>query len=211
MVLLFTQEEFIQLCKTLYSLVNDSPKEDMLYQAMNRFANKVLQLGEANAELQVRSEPTTPSSSDTSLVSNKQQQPKEVPTEDVTSSHHVNSEPADNEQQNSKPNLEQNNSEHDSQKKETGIKEDLSNLKETEQVNASGLKGTSHKRKESAMVELEMCNANWFITCHQFISGLLFEPDLCQFFAEQSSIDLTSNIKAEDVVSPYTKSIMQPH
>ena len=29
---------------------------------MNRFANKVLQLGEANVELQVRSNPTTPMS-----------------------------------------------------------------------------------------------------------------------------------------------------
>ena len=44
----------------LYSLINDSPHEEELYQAMNRFANKVLQLGEANAELKVRSNPTTP-------------------------------------------------------------------------------------------------------------------------------------------------------
>jgi len=44
-------------------LVNDSPNEEELYQAMNRFANKVLQLGEANAELKICSDPTTPSTS----------------------------------------------------------------------------------------------------------------------------------------------------
>jgi len=38
---------------------------------------------------------------------------------------------------------------------------------------------------DSAVIRLEMSSSDWFITCHQFISGLLFEPDLCQFFAEQ--------------------------
>jgi len=46
---------------------------------------------------------------------------------------------------------------------------------------------------DSAVIRLEMSSSDWFITCHQFISGLLFEPDLCQFFTEQSSIDLSSN------------------
>ena len=202
------------MCKTLYSLVNDCPNEEMLYQAMNRFANKVLQLGEANAELQVRSEPNTPSPSHTNLDTSKLKQPNEESTSGTTP-YHVQTQlvSGDSEQQKNKPSSEENNTEQDSQKtEETGKEvtnvEDSSSSTENDQVDAGGLKV---KRKESAMVELEMSSANWFITCHQFISGLLFEPDLCQFFAEQSSIDLTSNSMAEDVVSPYTKSIMLPH
>ena len=70
--------------------------------------------------------------------------------------------------------------------------------------------GTSDKQLNSAMIGLETSSSNWFITCHQFISGLLFEPDLCQFFAEQSSIDLTSS-KADDKLSLYTRSILHSH
>ena len=69
---------------------------------------------------------------------------------------------------------------------------------------------TSDKQLNSAMIGLEMSSSDWFITCHQFISGLLFEPDLCQFFAEQLSIDLTSR-KADDKLSPYTRSILHSH
>jgi len=179
---------------------------------MNRFANKVLQLGEANVELQVRSEPNTPSASHINLDTSKL---KEVTTESITPHMQPQVVLADSEQPNSKLNSEENNSKQDSQTVETGKEassvEDSSHSTETDQVNSSDLRGTSHKRKESKMVELEMSNADWFITCHQFISGLLFEPDLCQFFAEQSSIDLTRNSKADDILSPYTKSIMQPH
>jgi len=198
------------LCKTLYSLVNDCPNEETLYQAMNRFANKVLQLGEANVELQVRSEPSTPSTSSTNVVTNKLKQPKEEPTEGITPSHvQPQQVSAGSRQQNSKHNSEENNISQTTE--EVTSVQDPSHSVETDQVDTSDMKGVSLKRKESAMVELEISNANWFITCHQFISGLLFEPDLCQFFAEQSSIDLTRNSKADDILSPYTKSIMQPH
>ena len=63
---------------------------------------------------------------------------------------------------------------------------------------------------DSAVIGLEMSSSDWFITCHQFISGLLFEPNLCKFFAEQSSINLTSN-KIDDKLSPYTWPIMNTH
>jgi len=183
---------------------------------MNRFANKVLQLGEANVELQVRSEPNTPSASYTNLDTNKLKQLKEEPTEGVTPHIQPQVVSADSEQQNSKPNSEENNSKQNSQTAEAGKEvssvKDSSHSTETDQANSSDLRGTySGKRKESAMVELEISNADWFITCHQFISGLLFEPDLCQFFAEQSSIDLTRSSKGDDILSPYTKSIMQSH
>ena len=63
--------EFIQLCKTMYSLFNNSSNEEQLYQAMNRFANKVLQLGEANVKLKVHSKPNKPGSlSKCDLISN---------------------------------------------------------------------------------------------------------------------------------------------
>ena len=69
---------------------------------------------------------------------------------------------------------------------------------------------SSDRGVDSAVIGLEMSSSDWFITCYQFISGLLFEPDLCQFFAEQSSMDLTSN-KINNKLSSYTRSIMNTH
>ena len=163
---------------------------------MNRFANKVLQLGEANAELKVRSNPTTPMSpsqcSDT-LNSNDKVTGSTSDTEKV-----------------------QNHNETDSVVK-TKQPTNTNKLKSRETSEAAvnstedeGNNTTSDRHLDAAMIELEMSNSDWFITCHQFISGLLFEPDLCQFFAEQSSIDLTSS-KVDDKLSPYTKSILHSH
>ena len=162
---------------------------------MNRFANKVLQLGEANAELQVRSNPTTPMSpSQCDLTNDKLSSNDKVTADSARDTEKV-----------------QNHDETDSvvQSEQSTNTDKLKN-RETSEVVDKGNSDTSNRCLDSAMIELEMSNSDWFITCHQFISGLLFEPDLCQFFAEQSSIDLTTS-KVDDKLSPYTRSILHSH
>lgn len=154
---------------------------------MNRFANKVLQLGEANAELKVRNNSTTPITANHCELTNDND---EVTDSRIDMEQHQKHEETDN-----------------------VVHSDTDTTMETHKVavnltdNKENITEASDKQMNSAMIELEMSNSDWFITCHQFISGLLFEPDLCQFFAEQSSIDLTSS-KADDKLSPYTRSIL---
>ena len=166
---------------------------------MNRFANKVLQLGEANSELKVRSNPTTPLSPSQCDLTNDRLSSDDKVT-DSTSDSHTNYDVTDSVVESEQRITDSTNSRetHDSEMMvhSTGEKENVTK--------------TSDKQLNSAMIGLEMSSSDWFITCHQFISGLLFEPDLCQFFAEQSSIDLTSR-KADDKLSPYTRSILHSH
>lgn len=167
---------------------------------MNRFANKVLQLGEANAELQVRSDATPPTttnqydsandklSSNDKITTDSKSDKEKVKSHDKTDST-VQSE----------------------QSTDTGVDKSRETSEVIVNSPEEGVTETTDKSMDSAaMIELEMSNSDWFITCHQFISGLLFEPDLCQFFAEQSSIDLSSN-KAEDKLTPYTRSMLHSH
>ena len=45
---LILQVEYVQLCKTLYTLLQDSADEQELLQAMGRVANSLLKVGEDN-------------------------------------------------------------------------------------------------------------------------------------------------------------------
>lgn len=166
---------------------------------MNRFANKVLQLGEANAELQVRSNPTTPMSPSQCDLTNDQLNSNDKVTDSTSDTEKVQ----DHDETDGVVHSQQ------------PINTNKLKSRETSEVVVDSTKdegnnNTSDRHLDSAMIELEMSNSDWFITCHQFISGLLFEPDLCQFFAEQSSIDLTSS-KVDDKLSPYTRSILHSH
>ena len=48
---------------------------------------------------------------------------------------------------------------------------------------------------------------DWFLTFEQFLSGLQYEPALCQFFAEQYMMDLLGSSVDPDL-SSYTRSFM---
>ena len=68
------------------------------------------------------------------------------------------------------------------------------------------------ERKEGAQAALslslqEPADSRWYITFEQFISSVQTEPDLCQFFAEQNTIDLGSS-SVDPVLSPYTRTIL---
>ena len=47
----------------------------------------------------------------------------------------------------------------------------------------------------------------WYITFEQFISAIQLEPELCQFFAEQDTIDLESS-SVDPILSRYTQSVL---
>ena len=48
---------------------------------------------------------------------------------------------------------------------------------------------------------------NWFVTFEQFVSAIQQEPELCQFFAEQSIIDLYGT-NVDPVLNPYTRTVL---
>ena len=47
----------------------------------------------------------------------------------------------------------------------------------------------------------------WYITFEQFVSAVQQEPELCQFFAEQDTIDLESS-SVDPILSRYTHSVL---
>ena len=47
----------------------------------------------------------------------------------------------------------------------------------------------------------------WYITFEQFISSVQTEPELCQFFAEQNTIDLDSS-SVDPLLTPYTRTVL---
>jgi hypothetical protein len=53
----------------------------------------------------------------------------------------------------------------------------------------------------------EQQRERWYVTFEQFISCVQTEPDLCQFFAEQNTIDLGSS-SVDPVLSPYTRTVL---
>ena len=47
----------------------------------------------------------------------------------------------------------------------------------------------------------------WMLTFEQFVDALQLEPVLCQFFAEQNTMDLSGS-SVDPVLNPYTRTIM---
>ena len=48
--------------------------------------------------------------------------------------------------------------------------------------------------------------SEWLLTFEQFVQALQTEPELCQFFAEQNTIDLSGS-SVDSVLNPYTRTI----
>lgn len=60
---------------------------------------------------------------------------------------------------------------------------------------------------DKAMADAAELEEKWFLTFEQFVGSLQREPFLCQFFAEQNSIDL-SGTNVDPVLNPYTRTIL---
>ena len=130
---------------------------------MNRFTNEVLQLRKANAKLKVHSNPTTPLSPSQCDLTNDRLSSDDKVTDSTSGIQ--NYDETDNVVESEQPITDTTKSRvtHDTEM----VVEDKENVTKT-----------SDKQLNSAMIGLEMSSSDWFITCHQFISGLLFQPDL---------------------------------
>ena len=67
--------------------------------------------------------------------------------------------------------------------------------------------GDTSSEFELAVANAERREVNWYLNFEQFVSGIQQEPDLCQFFAEQNTIDLTGT-NVDPVLNPYTRTIL---
>ena len=63
------------------------------------------------------------------------------------------------------------------------------------------------ERSASEVSSEEPMNEKWFLTFEEFISAVQQEPELCQFFAEQSTIDLAGS-SVDPVLNPYTRTVL---
>lgn len=53
----------------------------------------------------------------------------------------------------------------------------------------------------------EGMDERWVLTFEQFVAGIQQEPELCQFFAEQNTIDLEGTSVDPDL-NPYTRTVL---
>ena len=198
------------MCKTLYSLLQDSPDEQELFGAMGHVANSLLGTGEENVQGDVTlmsesrgddcatpsatpsptgesTPPRTPStlsslaeSASVSTSANRNDTPGEDSTEDTFSAQTV-------------PGTTDTGSAGAGTEIETSVGTELA-----AQIEDSF---------EQAMANAGELEEKWFLTFEQFVGALQREPFLCQFFAEQNSIDL-SGTSVDPVLNPYTRTIL---
>ena len=216
------QSEFIQLCKTLYTLLQDFPEKNELFHAMGIVASNLLREGERNikgsfaSNVQTSEEATVPSTAEISCVD-----------DDMGSDSEKNKiEPISTDKKlllsdkpNSRmlPDLQILKLSDDQELADLGADEhEHSNIKgpsqEAHQCITKSL-GSSSTSSLSNSLTLDVGNDSevqekWFLTFEQFVSGLNQEPDLCQFFAEQNLLDLTGASSVDPILSSYTRTVI---
>ena len=77
----------------------------------------------------------------------------------------------------------------------------------SELVEAFGVNTANPERSATEVSSEEKINEKWFLKFEQFISAVQQEPELCQFFAEQSTIDLAGS-SVDPVLNPYTRTVL---
>lgn len=180
------QLEYVQLCKTLYTLLQDSAEEQELLQAMGRVANTLLKTGEDNVT-DVEStgqEEFSPSAENTHTTTNcgevspgtvcVQQTP--TPVERCSSVSSV-----------------------------TTDSSEIHRGSTSSQLTRKSDEGTT--AFDIAVADAAQLEAKWFLTFEQFVAGIQQEPELCQFFAEQNVIDLSGS-SVDPILSQYTRTIL---
>lgn len=199
------QDEFVELCRTLYSLLQDSANEEGLFQAMNRTAYYLLELGQTNCEetgIEARK-------LDQTLTPTKLSCNEEVPItkeKDESLKPSVNEELTD--EKFSDPTSGVNHivpeSPTSKKKSETKMEKEISDLNKN---TTSQLRSTSYIEATENISCQRLHSSGWYITLEQFIAGIQLEPDLCQFFAEQYLMDLRGS-NVDQVLSSYTSSFI---
>lgn len=271
------QSEYIQLCKTLYTLLHGSADEQELFQAMSRVANALLKTGEQNVhsvsgsileqkeKSMTQLQPTSveysiekvvsPDTSSDELqtahfipedicfpppkennvspedekfalsCSTEKSQRNELREANVGDSKAINnkveaiSKPVFDEDE-SKLGHHQNLSEMSeplSPVTEIHDKQIFQNCEKTPMLDEST---SDHDESTSdhdvlkplvsgvQLINDEELQRKWYLTFEQFVSNLQQEPDLCQFFAEQNSIDLDGSSGVDPLLSHYTRTVL---
>lgn len=215
------QSEYIQLCKTLYSLLQDSPDELELFQAMGHVANSLLGTGEEN----VQGDTPNPADSNSAggddpvmlsptIAEGESTPPRTPPTlsslaEGVSStSKTVNSSNSAREDSTSMLNSDPNSGTSDAGTTDAGST-DAGTTDAGTSIPTELAANLTHVEDsfEQAMANAGELEERWFLTFEQFVGALQREPYLCQFFAEQNSIDL-SGTSVDPVLNPYTRTIL---
>ena len=177
------QAEYVQLCKTLYTLLQDSAEEQELLQAMGRVANTLLKTGEDNVTeiestgQEVYTSPTE-NTQTTNGCSTGTDCVQEIPTpaEQYSSASSVTT---------------------DCYKTHSSTTSNELIQKSDEGTNAFDI----------AVADAAELEAKWFLTFEQFVAGVQQEPELCQFFAEQNIIDLSGS-SVDPILSQYTRTVL---
>ena len=202
----------MQLCKTLYSLLQDAPEEQELLKAMGKVANSLLGTGEENvkAELSFTADAGTPATlrvgEPSEGISSLTETPPTPPQSESLGAGDSSSRTA---------HAVTEDSGEDSTSDDAG-----QSVPDTIHPPGTGA-GSSVSPADSAdsptsaiedSFEQAMANAaeleeKWILSFEQFVGALQREPFLCQFFAEQNSIDL-SGTSVDPVLNPYTRTIM---
>ena len=257
------QTEYIQLCKTLYTLLHDSPDEHDLFQAMGRVVAMLLHTGEQNVRSpnSILEERSTARLQDGSSGAAEMKGPSMVKNEDelklsgscrniapeVTVDSETENVPSKCEQQQSvspkegslssfKSSSQTEESKKSENKLSVNTDEDditVTGLKQVEnlQLNLSSPGPVEITSQKSRTLEKDqhvpICSKSddvleplilgvendhelqekWYLTFEQFVSALQQEPELCQFFAEQNTIDLAGS-SVDPLLSHYTRTVL---
>jgi hypothetical protein len=219
MYLLPMQSEYIQLCKTLYSLLQDSPDEHELFRAMGLVANSLLGTGEENVQ-------ATDTTATPELAESAPAAPLEVPSNLVGSVNTVgvvsaavavgNGNLARGDNMEAAP-ISDSNSDVgvtaaetvETRTSDAGTRSGMTTSVETSVSGSipTDLPTDIGDSFEQVMANAEELEEKWFLTFEQFVGALQQQPFLCQFFAEQNSIDL-SGTSVDPVLNPYTRTIL---
>lgn len=243
------QSEYVQLCKTLYSLLQDSPDEEDLLIGMGKVAHDLLRIGEDNVRMfsstagagRLGCSPQTAESSDFTPHRTTSPDPSLAEKENASAQKTKPSSPRATEgelTQSVLPSLSDLEARNDKERfaeGEGGIGSECNDLpKEADSrpsitadsvepapISADPVESPSSiadspdsPKKQSlessfdkAMADAAELEEKWFLTFEQFVGSLQREPFLCQFFAEQNSIDL-SGTNVDPVLNPYTRTIL---
>ena len=183
------QLEYVQLCKTLYTLLQDSPEEQELLQAMGRVANTLLKVGEDNVANKESTGQEIVFTSSAENIQTAKDYNKVSPGTDVDC---VQQTPTQTEQCSS----------------ESDVKIDICETRgttATDQLTQKCDEGTT--AFDMAVADAAELEAKWFLSFEQFVAGVQQEPELCQFFAEQNVIDLSGS-SVDPILSQYTRTIL---
>lgn len=195
------QLEYVQLCKTLYTLLQDSAEEQDLLQAMGRVANSLLKIGEENV----------------TNIEATGQTPHEVPVSvEVSMQNAEDSKEHDKYYvQRAKDASQTESLLADSDQRVTDAEKDVvKNDTSRSRICSNGTSQVSLQSPQKncntfdiAVADAAELEAKWFLSFEQFIAGVQQEPELCQFFAEQNYIDL-SGTSVDPVLNLYTRTIL---